>query len=60
MPEPKVTDFSFSSSEGVALIKVERQPDYTGLNARDQKPRPDDVPPDIRDALRVWLAGNQA
>jgi hypothetical protein len=46
-----------SRNEPEWTIQVQRLPDFqTGRPS----PRPDDMPEDIRRALSVWLAGNQA
>lgn len=50
----QVDDFDGELAVDVTVI---RSGTYGRLGAN---PRPEDVPQDIRDALAVWLAGNQA
>ena len=61
MSNAKVTEFTFDSVDGKAFIVVERDPDdgTSPLSSR-QKPDPKDLPEDLRESLRVWLAGNQS
>ena len=56
----RVTEVSLTSGSGGymrAEIIVRRGIDHGGTFY--PAPNPEDIPEDIRDALRVWLAGNQ-
>ena len=60
--EAKVTRIQFDS-EAIALITIERYPELTSPSPRlgsRNKPLVNDLPPDLQEALRIWLAGNQA
>ena len=50
MKEPTVVEFTFDSSDsgGTVVITIQRQPDPI---FGKQKPRPDDLPEDIRQVL---------
>lgn len=54
--EPKVTHVVMDTETGLTVeIIVERSPGDRPMI----RPSPYDVPQDIRDALKIWLAGNQ-
>jgi hypothetical protein len=61
--EAKVTRIQFDSDEAIALTTIERYPELTSPSPRlgsRNKPLVNDLPPDLQEALRIWLAGNQA
>jgi hypothetical protein len=63
MPEPKVSEFVYTSEDGgIFQITVRRRPEHQlgSPMTRPIPPVPGDVPPDIAQAIKVWLAGNQA
>jgi hypothetical protein len=64
MSDPKVTEFVYTSEDGgVFSIIVRRRPEEhfgSPLANKTVAPNPEDVPPDIAQAIKVWLAGNQA
>lgn len=57
MSTTKVTGVTIRSTEDGLQVEVEVTRAY--MPRRLAAPSPDDVPEDIRQALRVWLAGNQ-
>lgn len=61
MTAPKVSDFEFTSVDGgIFVITVRRRPEVTAGMLGKRSPDPQDVPADIAEAIKVWLAGNQS
>jgi len=63
MPDPKVTEFVYTSEDGgIFQLTVRRRPEVHIASplTKPVTPTAGDVPPDIAQAIRVWLAGNQA
>jgi len=62
MSEPKVTEFVYTSEDGGVFQITVRRSSYDHFGSPLTKPKlpnSGDVPPDIAQAVRVWLAGNQ-
>lgn len=61
-PDPKVTELLYTSEDGgIFQLTVRRRPeDFGSPMVKREKPNPSDMPPDIAQAIRVWLAGNQS
>jgi hypothetical protein len=61
---PKVTEFVYTSEDGgIFQLTVRRRPEdhfASPLTNKSAAPNSRDVPDDIREAIRVWLAGNQS
>lgn len=60
--DPKVTELLYTSEDGgIFQLTIRRRPeDFGSPMVKREKPNHADVPADIAQAIKVWLAGNQS